>query len=98
MKRFVRSLTIGVLCAVCISAQSDNSARQKLIASLDALANSQLAERANSIGKIQSRADAEKRKALGRAGQVRAKELFSAEAIVPQYEELYRRVCRKEKS
>jgi N-acetyl-alpha-D-glucosaminyl L-malate synthase BshA len=42
--------------------------------------------------------DAEKRKALGRAGQERAKELFSADAIVPRYEELYRRVCRKEKS
>jgi L-malate glycosyltransferase len=35
----------------------------------------------------------ERRRALGRAAQVRAKEKFSAEAIVPQYEALYRRVC-----
>ncbi|MGN6554951.1 MAG: N-acetyl-alpha-D-glucosaminyl L-malate synthase BshA [Verrucomicrobiota bacterium] len=31
---------------------------------------------------------------LGRAAQVRAQTHFSAEAIVPQYEALYRRVCR----
>ena len=37
--------------------------------------------------------DAGRRKALGRAGQDRARERFSADAIVPQYEELYRRVC-----
>ena len=42
--------------------------------------------------------DGEKRKALGRAGQERARQLFSADAIVPQYEELYRQVCRQEKS
>src|SRR6185295_4491992 len=54
------------LCAAWIFAQSDNSARQKLIVSLDALANVQLAERAKSIAKIQTRADAEKRKDLVR--------------------------------
>jgi glycosyltransferase involved in cell wall biosynthesis len=42
--------------------------------------------------------DGEKRKALGRAGQERARQLFSADAIVPQYEELYRQVCRQGKS
>ena len=34
-----------------------------------------------------------RRAALGRAAQDRARELFSAEAIVPRYEALYRRVC-----
>ena len=34
-----------------------------------------------------------KRAALGQAAQRRARSLFSAEAIVPRYEELYRRVC-----
>jgi N-acetyl-alpha-D-glucosaminyl L-malate synthase BshA len=33
------------------------------------------------------------RKKLGRAAQKRAREHFSAQAIVPQYETLYRRVC-----
>jgi len=36
-----------------------------------------------------------KRTALGRAARERAGALFSAEAIVPRYEELYRRVCRE---
>jgi N-acetyl-alpha-D-glucosaminyl L-malate synthase BshA len=39
--------------------------------------------------------DAGRRAAFGRAGQQRAKERFSADAIVPQYEALYRRVCGK---
>jgi N-acetyl-alpha-D-glucosaminyl L-malate synthase BshA len=34
-----------------------------------------------------------RRAALGRAAQERARERFSAEAIVPRYEALYRRVC-----
>lgn len=38
-------------------------------------------------------ADPAKRKALGDAARRRARELFSATAIVPKYEELYRRVC-----
>jgi glycosyltransferase involved in cell wall biosynthesis len=33
------------------------------------------------------------RQQLGAAAQKRARELFSANAIVPQYEALYRRVC-----
>ncbi len=36
--------------------------------------------------------DTSKREALGRAAQHRARERFSAEAIVPRYEDLYRRV------
>ncbi|HWX19793.1 MAG TPA: N-acetyl-alpha-D-glucosaminyl L-malate synthase BshA [Candidatus Binatia bacterium] len=45
---------------------------------------------ANLQGLIQ---DPARRAALGRAAQERARKLFSAEAIVPQYEALYRRVC-----
>jgi N-acetyl-alpha-D-glucosaminyl L-malate synthase BshA len=37
--------------------------------------------------------DPVRRAALGRAAQDRARELFSAEVIVPRYEALYRRVC-----
>lgn len=51
---------------VSIFAQSDNSARERLIASLNAQANVQLAERAQSVAKVQTRADAEKRKDLVR--------------------------------
>jgi cephalosporin-C deacetylase-like acetyl esterase len=54
------------LCALWIFAQSDNTAREKLIASLNAQANVQFAERAQSVAKIQTRADAEKRKELVR--------------------------------
>ena len=38
--------------------------------------------------------DPARRSALGRAAQARARELFSAEVIVPRYEALYRRLCR----
>lgn len=38
-------------------------------------------------------ADPERRRALGLAAKQRAREKFSADAIVPQYEALYRRVC-----
>jgi N-acetyl-alpha-D-glucosaminyl L-malate synthase BshA len=38
--------------------------------------------------------DKTRRSALGRAAQVRARERFSAEVIVPRYEALYRRLCR----
>jgi cephalosporin-C deacetylase-like acetyl esterase len=48
--------------AAWIFAQSDNSARQKLIASLNAQANVQLAQRVQAVAKVQTRADAEKRK------------------------------------
>jgi cephalosporin-C deacetylase-like acetyl esterase len=61
-----RAVTAFFLCAVWIFAQPDNSARQKLIASLDALANVQLAERAKAVSKVQTRADAEMRKDLVR--------------------------------
>jgi cephalosporin-C deacetylase-like acetyl esterase len=54
------------LCAMRIFAQSDNSAREKLIASLNAQANVQLAERAKAVARVQTRADAEKRKDLVR--------------------------------
>jgi glycosyltransferase involved in cell wall biosynthesis len=37
--------------------------------------------------------DPARRAALGRAAQLRAREKFSAAAIVPRYEALYRRVC-----
>lgn len=37
----------------------------------------------------------EKRIAMGRAARERARTKFSADAIVPRYEELYRRVCEK---
>ncbi|HWW00756.1 MAG TPA: N-acetyl-alpha-D-glucosaminyl L-malate synthase BshA [Candidatus Acidoferrum sp.] len=37
--------------------------------------------------------DPARRAALGRAARKRAGKLFSADAIVPRYEELYRRVC-----
>src|SRR5262245_1946823 len=38
--------------------------------------------------------DPVRRQALGQAAQNRARELFSAEVIVPRYEALYRRLCR----
>lgn len=38
--------------------------------------------------------DESRRTALGRAAQARARELFSADVIVPRYEALYRRLCR----
>jgi N-acetyl-alpha-D-glucosaminyl L-malate synthase BshA len=37
--------------------------------------------------------DPARRRALGQAARQRARDLFSAEVIVPRYEELYRRVC-----
>jgi L-malate glycosyltransferase len=37
--------------------------------------------------------NAGRRIVMGRAAQGRARELFSADAIVPKYEDLYRRVC-----
>ncbi len=40
-------------------------------------------------------ADPERRAALGRAAQARARTLFSAAAIVPRYEALYRQVCAR---
>ena len=37
----------------------------------------------------------ERRRAMGQAAQQRAAKMFSADVIVPQYERLYRRVCRR---
>jgi len=61
-----RAIFALFLCTVWTFAQSDNSAREKLIASLNTLANVQLAERGKSIAKILTLADAEKRKDLVR--------------------------------
>jgi hypothetical protein len=36
---------LAVLCGGCVSAQTDNTARQQLIETLDSIANGQLAER-----------------------------------------------------
>ena len=38
--------------------------------------------------------DPSRRRALGEAARARARELFTAEVIVPRYEALYRRLCR----
>jgi len=38
--------------------------------------------------------DRSRRRALGEAARARARELFTAEVIVPRYEALYRRLCR----
>jgi L-malate glycosyltransferase len=40
-------------------------------------------------------ADPQRRRAMGEAGRSRAREYFSADVIVPRYEDLYRRVCRR---
>jgi N-acetyl-alpha-D-glucosaminyl L-malate synthase BshA len=40
-------------------------------------------------------ADSAGRRALGQAAQKRARELFSADVIVPRYERLYQRVCAR---
>lgn len=57
-----RAILALFLCAMWIFAQSDNSARQKLIAILNTQANVQLAEREKAVAKVQTRVDAEKRK------------------------------------
>ncbi len=63
MKPFISA---AILIASSAIAQVDNSARDKLIQSLDDLATKQLAERAQVMAKIQTRAEAEKRKDLVR--------------------------------
>jgi len=63
MKRFICA---AILIASSALAQTDNSARDKLIQSLDDLATKQLAKRAQAMAKIQTRAEAEKRKDLVR--------------------------------
>ena len=66
--RVVRTGMLAAFCAVWAAAQSDNGARQQLIETLDQIANRQLAERAQHVAGIQTRAAFEQRKA-----QVRAK-------------------------
>jgi cephalosporin-C deacetylase-like acetyl esterase len=66
--RIGRAGALAVFCVVWAAAQSDNGARQKLIETLDDIANKQLAERAQKVAGIQTRAAFEQRKA-----QVRAK-------------------------
>lgn len=61
-----KATLVLLLSAAWIFAQSDNSARQKLIASLNAQADVQLAERATAVARVQTRADAERRKDLVR--------------------------------
>ena len=57
---------LAAISAIVAGAQADNSARQKLIDRLDAMANVQLAERVKTVANIRSRADAERRKQLVR--------------------------------
>ncbi len=66
--RVMRTGMLAAFCALWAAAQSDNGARQRLIETLDQIANKQLAERAQRVAGIQTRAAFEQRKA-----QVRAK-------------------------
>lgn len=66
VNRVLRAGALTVSIAIWAFAQApapDNSARKKLIETLDGIANEQLAERASTVAHIQTRADAEKRKA-----------------------------------
>src|SRR6185369_4177559 len=58
----MRYTILTALTALLAFGQTDNSARQKLIENLNATASTQLAERAKTVAKIQTRADADKRK------------------------------------
>ncbi len=66
MTRFI----LAAACAVCATAQTgaqtDNTARHRLIEALDGVANRQLAARAQTIAKIQDSAGADQRKILVR--------------------------------
>lgn len=62
VKRTGALATAWVLGAFAQTAAPDNSARQKLIATLDTIAGQQLAERVSTIARIQNRAGAEERK------------------------------------
>src|ERR1051326_2085185 len=55
-------IPLAVIFAGLSAAQSDNSARQKLVERLDAIADAQLAKRAEAVANIRTRADAERRK------------------------------------
>lgn len=66
VNRVARAGALAAACVVWALAQTpapDNSARKKLIETLDAIADQQLAERASAIAHLQTRADAERRKA-----------------------------------
>jgi cephalosporin-C deacetylase-like acetyl esterase len=65
VSRLTRTGALAAVFAAWALAQApapDNSARQKLIETLDAIANQQLAERAEAVARIQTQADAERRK------------------------------------
>jgi cephalosporin-C deacetylase-like acetyl esterase len=66
MTKWATVALFSCVCATWIFAQTDNSARQRLIASLNAQANVQLSELAQAVAKVQTREDAEKRKDLVR--------------------------------
>jgi cephalosporin-C deacetylase-like acetyl esterase len=65
--RVVLAGVLGILCVGRATAQSDNKARQQLIETLDRIANKQLAERAQRVAAIQTRAAFDQRKAQVRA-------------------------------
>ena len=67
-KRLGRLGVVAISGALLAAAQSDNAARQRLIETLDEIANQQLAERARTVAGIQTRAAFDQRKT-----QVRAK-------------------------
>lgn len=63
---FRTAIPVAAILAGLAAAQSDNSARQKLIENLDAIADTQLAARAATMAKVRTRADAERHKQLVR--------------------------------
>jgi len=63
MKPIPVYVALLLLCVSSSSAQNNNDARSKLYAYIDSIANARLTARAADISKIQSRGDAEKRKA-----------------------------------
>jgi cephalosporin-C deacetylase-like acetyl esterase len=65
MKRFI-SAGLLAICATYANAQTDKTGRQKLIDELDGIANAQLADRAQSVAKIQTPAAADQRKTIVR--------------------------------
>ena len=65
-RRMKYAAALAAICSAAAAAQSDNAARQKLIERLDAIANTQLGQRARAIASIRTRLDAEQRKQLVR--------------------------------
>ncbi len=72
VSRLTRMGAVGAMMAACCGGAfaqapaTDNTARQKLIETLDGIADQQLAERADAVARIQTRADAERRKTQAR--------------------------------